>query len=71
MPVLALTPSRYDGLVWLVAVAIINDVVIILFQHFRNKLFFDRRWLIQRRMGWFAGAIERQEEIEYGAGLME
>jgi hypothetical protein len=39
---------------------IFNDVVIFLFQRLRNKLFFDRRRLTQRRMEWFARAIERQ-----------
>jgi hypothetical protein len=36
-----------------------NDAVIFLFQRFRNKLFFDRRRLTQRRMEWFVRAIER------------
>jgi AraC-like DNA-binding protein len=39
---------------------IFNDVAIFLFQRFRNKLFFDRRRLTQRRMEWFSRAIERQ-----------
>jgi hypothetical protein len=39
--------------------AIFNDVAIFLFQRFRNTLF-DRRRLTQRRIEWFARAIERQ-----------
>jgi hypothetical protein len=39
---------------------IFNDVAVFLYQRFKTRLFFDRRRLIQRRMEWFARAIEQQ-----------